>query len=312
MAKKINLFFGGEEFLIQERVDELIKASPEPSLSVEVIDDPAPSLEQLVAALQGQTLFGGGRLVIIKNVDLKNPVWDELVPHLGNAQVIFWVTGANRSSQLSKYVDEHGEVLEFKPFAEWEQAALVDWIKRRVTAAGKKIATETAIELSLICGTGLRSLASEIDKLVTYIGDQAEISAAAVAALASPGQTSVFTLTEAVLAKDLPGALEAYRNLRRNRVEIFPLLSLLVTQYRTMLVLKADGSQVQELSRELGLNPFFVKKCSQPARHFRPAELQSGLEELLAANLKIKSGETEANVIDLLLTSLCTGQVHDT
>jgi DNA polymerase-3 subunit delta len=310
LAKKLHLFWGEEDFLIQERVNELIKAIKDPSVTVETIDEELPTLEKLVAALQGETLFGGGRLVVIKNVDLKNPVWDELVPHLSGAQVVFWVTGANRQSKLWDYVNQYGEVLEFKSFAEWEQAALVDWIQRRVTAAGKKIDTAAAVELAQICGSGLRSLASEIDKLVTYLGDQKEISADAVMALASPGQASVFTLTEAVLNKDLRGALEAYRDLRRNRLDIFPLLSLLVTQYRTMLGFKAGGGQIPELSRALGLNPFFVKKCAPLAQQWQSAELQRAIEELLAANLRIKSGESEANVIDLLLTSLCTGPAH--
>ncbi|HVN67318.1 MAG TPA: hypothetical protein VMT55_03025, partial [Candidatus Sulfotelmatobacter sp.] len=52
-------------------------------------------------------------------------------------------------------------------------------------------------------------------------------------------------------------------------------------------------------------SPYFARKCSEHLHRFSLAELQKALEQLLAASLKLKSGEDQGVSFELLLTGLC-------
>ncbi|MEE8637684.1 MAG: DNA polymerase III subunit delta [Candidatus Margulisiibacteriota bacterium] len=312
MADRIYLFFGEEEFLIQEKVEEFKKSIVNPSWNLEQIDGQEPDQERIVSALQTNPLLGGEKLVIIKHADLKLKEWEDLAPSLeavpSGITVIFWAGAVDKRAKFYKLIDRIGEVCEFKPFAEWEQDQVVSWIVRRARSLGKEIGNPAALSLQEICGNSLFKLASEIDKLITFVGEKRSIGEEDVAALASPGEISNFALSEAVATKDLKKALSAFRILYKNRGDFFQLLSLLATQYRIMLQIKNLAEKnSKKIAQVLGASPYFVRKCMEKTKYFKEEELRGNLELLLDADLRLKSGESLLSTFELLLVSLCGG-----
>lgn len=312
MASQIFLFYGEEDFLIQERIAELKKEISNPSLNIEQIDAETPDLEKLISALQTLSLLMKEKLLIIKNVDLRVPVWDNVVPALkmisSGTRVVFWASTVSKKSKLYQLIDEIGEVYEFNAFAEWEQDQVVSWIVRRVRALGKEISYQTAGMLQEICGNHLRKLASEIDKIITFIGDREKIEREDVLALASPGEMNIFALSNALAEKDLQESLSTFYILYKNKADLFHILPLLATQYRTMLQIKGfSGSSAypQKIAQTLGVSPYFVRKCMEKAKNFSEEELKRNLELLLETDLRLKSGEQPISIFELLLTALC-------
>lgn len=310
LAKQVYLFYGDEDLLIQEKINGLKKSLADSTLNIEQIDGEKPDLERIISALQTQSLLLGNKFIIIKNIDLKLSIWDEVMPALKTialgTTVVFWAQKAGKRSKLYKLIDEIGEVYEFKSFAPWEQDQVVSWIMRRSKELGKGMGRDAAMALQEICGSGLRKLSSEVEKLVTYVGDQPQITAKDVEALASPGQLSVFVLSDAIADKDLKKALSAFRILQRNKIELFPILSLLANRYRIMLVGKSVRDPAR-IAQTLKASPFYVKKCLAKAGKFNQGELKKNLELILETDLKLKSGESQVTTFELLLTSLCGG-----
>lgn len=310
MAKQIYLFYGDEEFLIQERIKQLKQGLPDPCLNIEQLDGAAPELEKIIAALQTQPMLLGDKLLIIKDVDLTLPLWGEIAPALATLwpglTVVFQAKTIDRRTKIFKTLDKLGEVYEFKSFAPWEAEQVVRWIEGRVKRSNKSIDTEAAVELREICGHGLMKLAIEIDKLITYIGDRDRIELADIKQLASPGEVSVFDLSEAVADRDSARALLTWRGLLNNKVEIFPILSLLAKQFRTMLLIKTT-QDTATLARVFNLSPYYLKKCAAKAGNFIAKEMVRALELILETDLKIKNGENQSLVMELLLSSLCHG-----
>ena len=312
MSNNIFLFFGEEGFLIQERINELKKEISDPSLNIETIDADSVPVEDVISALQTQPLLIGQKLIIIKNLDFRSEVASNLVPCLklvpASTRVVFTSITVDKRSKLFKTIDKMGEVYEFKQFADWEQNQVVLWIVRRAASLGKQIDQSTARQLQEICGSSLQKLASEIDKLVTYVGEQKAIKQDDVLALASPGEINTFALARAVAEKNLKQALTAFRIIYKNRQDLFSILSLLATQYKTMLQTKCFpkvGSSSQTIAQNLGANPYFVRKCMEKAANFSHAELRRALALLLETNMKLKSGEQQLTTFELMLTSLC-------
>ena len=312
MANQIYLFFGEEDFLIQEKVEELKKDILNPSLNVEQIDAEEPDKEKIVSALQTNPLLGGEKLVIIKYANLKLDEWDTLVSSLksipSGITVIIWASALDKRSKLYKLLDQIGEVYEFKSFADWEQDQLVAWIMRRVRSLGKEVSHQAALNLQEICGNSLRKLASEIDKLITFVGKEPRITEREVDKLASPGEINTFDLSDAVAEKNLGKALATFRALHKNKTDLFRILSLLATQYRTMLQIKnlpGSRNNYKKIAQTLGARPYFVRKCLEKEKKFTEEELLGNLRLLLNTDLRLKTGESQLSVFELLLTSLC-------
>ncbi len=312
MANQLYLFFGEEDFLIEERIAEMKKGVSNPSMNVEQIDGEEPDLAEIISALQTQPLLTGEKLLIIRNVDLKSKVWDEILPSLKiipqGTTVVFWASSVSRASKLYKLVDDIGEVYEFKSFADWQQDQVISWITRRVSSLGKEIDYEAAEQFQDICGNNLHKLSSEIDKLLTYVGDQRKIKKEDVLALASPGEISEFALSDALMQKNLKKSLAAFQILYKNKADLFRILSLLAANYRTILQIKEFAGfkrNAKKIAETVGANPYFVRKCMEKEKNFEVEELKRNLELILDTDLKLKSGFSRLSTFEFLLTSLC-------
>ncbi|MEA3494140.1 MAG: DNA polymerase III subunit delta [Candidatus Margulisiibacteriota bacterium] len=302
MPSHIYLFHGDEDFIIDQKIKEIKKKISNPSMNIEQLDGDEGNYEKIVSALATQPFFGGEKLIVIENIDLKLKVWAGLIDSLKIASpemiVIFKAVSVSKAARIYKCIDELGEVYEVRAFADWEQDQVISWIIREVNGQGKGVSHQAAVDLQATCGNSLRKLTSEIEKLITYIGDRKNMTGEDVFALASPGLVSSFALLDALGERDLKRSLETFQVLYRNRAPIFPLLSLLASQYRTML-------QITIGDKTIRANPYFIRKCREKAKRFNREELSRNLELLLETGLKLKSGESQLTTIELLFTSLC-------
>jgi DNA polymerase-3 subunit delta len=315
LASQIFLLYGEEDYLIDERINEFKKSVVNPSLNFEQIDGKEPVIENIISAMQTQPLLGGDKMIVIRNLDLKSGTWDELVPSLKmispGTRVVFCASSVSKRSKLYKLIEDLGEVLEFKSFAEWEQDKVISWISRKLRSQGKEIDSSAAELLQEICGSSLRKLDSEIDKLVTFVGNEKTVKKEDVLALASPGEINVFALSNALAEKDLKKSLSAFRILFKNKVDLFRMLSLLATNYRLMLQIKSFSgysTDPRKIAQSLSANPYFVRRCMEKAVNFTKEELEKNLEHLLEAGLMLKSGEKQEPALELLLTALCSSE----
>lgn len=313
MAKQLYLFYGDEEYLSGEKIAALRQNAEKQGANIEQIDGSEADKNVVLNALQTNSLFAANKLVIIDQVDLTEPLWDSLVPALSvfppSISVIFRVVTLSKNSVLRKFIDEHGEMYECKPFAEWESPQVVTWIRKNVSCAGKSIDQSTAEKLQETCGSDLRKLFSEIEKIITFIGDRNEIVEQDVLSLASPSDISVFMLPGALADKNLKDVLEIFHRLYANKADLFSLLSLMANQYRTMLValsLPAKERTPQEIARRMGGSPYFIRKCIEKVAKHNSSTLITYLELILETDLSLKSGAAPLTTMEMLFASLCS------
>lgn len=306
------LFFGEEDFLIDETVGKFKRQIINPDLNLELLDGRSLSPAALSAALRTQPLLGGEKLVIIRDFEVVTEEQEQLISFLKDIspdlKVVFCAAAIDKRSKFYKFIDGAGEVVEFKPYAPWEQDQLTAWIRERVAEQGKKISPGAARVLQEIAGSNLRLLSGEIGKIVTYIGDRAEIAEEDVLSLAAAGEASAFSLMDALRDKDLKKSLALFQVLLKNKEDIFSLMGLMSSQYRLMLQVKSLGGRETDpnrIARLIGGSPYYIRKCSSNLGRFTLAELKQDLARLLAAGQKIKTGELQTTVLELLMADLC-------
>lgn len=321
--KQVYLYYGEEDFLIDEEIKRLKANLIQPStetMNFEKIDGSDEEvISKIINFVNTPSMLSGESLLVVENPGFlkgEKTAEEDMRELEGcirempkGVTLIFSYWGIiDRRKKIYKLINQVGEIREFKPFAEWEQEKLLSWIVSKVKLQKKSIGSHAARLLMETSGRNLRALSGEIEKLVTYIGEKAWIEEQDVRALASTGSIEVFALLSALRGKDLQGALHSVNKLLKNKEEPVRLLSLLATQYRMLLQVKsleAEGRNFYEIAEILSANPYFVRKCGEGTKNFSIPELIRDLEFLYNVDLKLKRGNPPGLTLELLITELC-------
>ncbi len=331
MKGNLYLFYGEEDFLIEEEIGKLkgeLGISSSGFSGIERIDGEEGNFDSIISSVMTPTMLGGQRLIVVKDFKGLKPSKSqnaetktggglpEFLNCLRNippgATLVFYSAGSvDKRRKLYKVIEEIGVVREFKLFSDWEQEKLLSWIVSRVKLFGKKIGSHAARLLVEISGKNLRSLAKEIEKLTTYVGEGEWIEEKDVRLLASSGQINAFFLADAVRRKDETAALNALRQLIKDREPPVRLLGFLAREIRMLLQirsLKDEGLSVWQMADRLHANQYFVKKCAEFIHNFTVTELKKDIELLHHADVKLKTGLLPPElVLEMLILDICKG-----
>lgn len=207
------------------------------------------------------------------------------------------------SSPLLKAAQEHGQVLKATlP----KGAALENWIKKRVQGSGVKISGEAVKLLADFIGNQLRLLASELDKLATYVGAGNTIEAEHVRRLTAEVQVGrVFDLTDALARRNRTQALDLLHDLLADGQHPLALLPTITAQVRNLLLVKelaAGGLRAAQIASAIGAPPFMVEKTMRNIGKFSTSQLENTYRQLLDTDAALKRSRlTPEMALDLLI-----------
>ena len=68
MANQLQLIYGDERFLVEEKLSAFKRSVDDPSLNLEILEGEKVTPAALSSALQTQTLLGGDKVVIVRDV----------------------------------------------------------------------------------------------------------------------------------------------------------------------------------------------------------------------------------------------------
>lgn len=191
-------------------------------------------------------------------------------------------------------------------FAKPTGAQLTDWVTRRARAQQRRITPEAARMLVDSLGNDLRMLASEIDKLGTYVGEGGEISAEDVRTLTPVGrELDAFELTDALARNDRSAALTILHRLLEQGEAPLRIVGLVAYQTRSLMQVKLlsdRGMPAHQIASAAGIAPFVVEKSLRLARRFTFAQLEAAHRNLLEIDTSLKrSRMTPELALDLLV-----------
>jgi len=253
------LLTGQEQELKRELLGQVRReaeaASQYDSPSWEVLDGPSATAREVLARAQTAALFGGARVVVIREADRiptsRKRKGDEAeeddgeegerkpdeqrkmataVGSLPAGVAVVLVTGEGRDRRkpdvvaaLRNAIAKHGLVIECPAMKGGEAAA---WAIARAKALGKKLEPAAARKLvEQKVGSGLAELESEVEKLALFVGDRERITAAEVEEV-TPRllEEDVFRMLDAVSGKKPGHAVGVLRGLLGERRAAPPLI----------------------------------------------------------------------------------------
>lgn len=214
VPSNVYLVFGEDEFLVEEMLATLLAKlrtaiGDEPA--VESIDCEEGKVDDVLAEIVSPSLFAANKITVLKHLkfgkqrklisEIEKCVSEGLVP----GHVLVLVTrDVDKRLKLVKTVNKMGGLMEVP---DMDAEARERWILRRFKDLGKSANRDVA-QLILDLKDDLRSMGSEIDKVVTYVGEAPEVTVADIeAAVGRSKHEKVYELTRAVITRDSAAAL---------------------------------------------------------------------------------------------------------
>ncbi len=219
--------------------------------------------------------------------------------------VVFVAEELPRTHPLVAAAQMHGEQ---RAFAAPTGPALDAWIARRVRDEGAAIAPDALRQLASLTTGDLRVLASEIDKLATYVGPKGTIDLQAIGRLVPDSrEAKIFELTDALARGERAAALNLAHTLIDEGGAPLMLLALIARQARVLTQVKdlaARGVRPPEIASAAGIAPFLVERTTAQARRLSFAQLEAAQRACLEADTALKrSRMTPDLALDLLIAA---------
>ena len=312
------LFFGEEEFLIQEALDLIIDAVVEPGNrdfnfnSLYCKDTSAADIVNLPQTLPFMT---EKRLVIAKELDaLKAADLEELVPYLKDPSpstclVLVSNQGRYEKKAVVSAVEAHGAAVRFYPLLDRE---VVGWIETRAKSLGVTIQHDAAQYLWQTIGNDLQKIKNELEKVKIYLKDRKAITFDDVKAVVGDfREYSSFDLAAALGQKNTEKALLILSRLLQEGEAPVGLLGSIAWNFRRLLqakALEAAGMGADEIMKKMRPPVIFhqVAQFKNQMKNYGLDELREAFSVMLAADRALKSSGLHGKlVLERMILRLC-------
>jgi len=253
--------------------------------------------------------------------------------------LIFTVEVVDKRKKLYKIIEEMGVVLHFGEVkGEVSRKENLQRESQKLLASlGKKMSSSAWIALGRKTGFDLRRSMSELEKLISFVGERGTIEEKDVEeAVGRTKEDDIFALTNALGAKNQLAALDALKNLLDQGTHHLIILSMIVREIRLMLQARIlmDSGKLPKFNQKMDFNlfqkvvyPTFGKlnasagKCKwlifsekpypvyitmRKCLNFNYSRLVGLLDELLEIDIAFKSTPTDPQVLlEIFLIKAC-------
>lgn len=216
----------------------------------------------------------------------------------------FFEESAAKNKKIFKLIDKKGETVACD--ADRDQD-VITWLEKGFRQAGKKAGRGVLQLLVDRVGTDYDKLHTEYEKILGFVGDAPEVTAADIRAIASEDvESKIFDMLGAMGRKNVKKVLEKYHDLLVNRVAPLFILAMLRSQFRLLLQtaeIRNKGFSTQETARVLGKRDFMIRNAEDYLRGgFKMKDVRDILEAISETDKQIKQGEINDQLgVELLL-----------
>ncbi len=315
------LLLGEETWLADEALGKLLREllpESERDLNLDVLDAGEAPVQDIIAKCDTFPFFGARRVVVVRmrdERDFRTGGLEALAAYVEQAPppstLIVVAEKLDRRRRLFTALQRIARII---PCRRMDPEELPRWVRTRVAAAGKTIVPEAAEGLVMLVGGNLRELATEIDKLVAYVGARRTIGVADVREVTSHvAEATVFELMDAVGLRQTERALRLLQVVLAEESPV-KVLFMLSDQIRMLLRTKALEGRARtprrpsrdEIRDALGTRAFLYERYRAQVAAFGRLDVAQILGLLMEADTEIKTGAKPPRLaLETLVVGLC-------
>lgn len=264
-------------------------------------------------AVKSGSLFGGVKLIVVKNVfsdkTVSDRVGDLIKTHnlLKEKDVVLLFVENQEEKELAKnkafFNLLSGKDSVVRNIGYLQGANLTKWIKNEFALRKCSIEQDAIRELTMVAGNESWSLVNEIEKLCNFriagVIKKEDVSLLGF----KKTDLNIFDFVDAIAGKNKAGAYEIlFKEIKSGR-DPYYLLTMIVYGFRGLLSVKdlSDrGMSLDSIVKKSRLHPFVARKTYQSAGKFKLDEIKNIYRNLLDVDTKSKEGAL--NLTDSLFT----------
>ena len=317
-------FLQGEEtFFIDNIIDHIEKLALEESqksFNQYVLYGKETSFEQVISTARKFPMMGERQIILVKEAQemkgwLKEQDQALFLNYLENpmpSTVLAFAYKYKTLDKRTKLGKSIGKLTVSVLSKSLYDNQIPGWINGYVKAVDATITDGASMLLTENIGNNLQRLANEVDKLLLNVSDDKKIDEGLVHKYVGISKEyNTFELQKAIGARNTEKALRIVKFFSENPKNnpLILVLFSLYTYFSKLLLLHEAGTQDQnQLSRVIGVNPFFVKEYLIAARNYNLPMVLRNLDYLYQADLHSKGidsiGKKEKEVLTELMYKL--------
>jgi DNA polymerase III subunit delta len=298
----LHIIIGDEELLVARAVATAVAAARAEETDLAATESDAAAGEYAAAemipgdllAAVSPSLFGGRRVVVIRDVhdarkDLAAALLDYSMAPEPDVVLVMTHAGGIKGKALADGLRDAGAVV-VTAAKITRHRDRVEFVRAEIRRLGGRCGEEAAEALLAAVGNDLRELAAACSQLVA--DTDGSIDAAAVSRYyRGRAEVSGFTVADAAMVGDLPGALEALRWAINVGVDPVPIADALADGVRTIArVATAGRGSSYQLASSLGMPPWKVERAQRQGRGWTAEGLARAMKVAAECNAAVKGG----------------------
>jgi DNA polymerase-3 subunit delta len=209
---------------------------------------------------------------------------------------------------FQKFGNEKPPVIFLKEFGLPHEKALPEWIQQRAQKYGGRIDRPAAMELGNCVGIQLRLLDQELQKLITYANGRPVTTQDVKLLVPYVQEANIWDIVDAIGQKDTKRALTNAQQILQDDPGKAIYLHTMITRQIRLLTQVAEllrlGKDSGEIQKTLGMTSYVYGKLSQQARNFTVPRLEKAYDQLLEADVAMKTGANQTLTLNLLIVDL--------
>lgn len=303
----IYLLYGTQNYLIDEKIKEIIKENKIDKYNIEQFDLENNSIREIIDSSNTLSLFADKKILIIDNsfiftgstkkIDEKDILLlDNYLDNINDNTIIIFKVNNEKLDSRKKIVTKIKKVAKIIEFNK-----LLD-----INSKIKELFEPCKIDNNTIkyfidrVGTDMELISKEIEKIKTYKDQDKNINENDITNLTNKNiNTDIFYLLDNILNNNKEKAIESYNEMIKIGEEPIKILVMLANQFRLIYQVKElskKGYREYDIMDILDQKQFTIKKAVERISKYKDTELLKYINDLAELDINIKSGLIDKNI----------------
>lgn len=287
------LIVGDEELLVARAIAETVDATRAADPGADIRQHDASALNPgEVAEMLSPSLFGGRRLLVVNAAqDARKDLAAALLSYATNPDpdisLVLAHAGGAKGKALAEGIRSAGATV--VPAGKLTRHRdRIEFVRAEIRRLGGRATEDAAEALLAAVGNDLRELAAACSQLIA--DTDGRIGAETVARYyRGRAEVSGFTVADAVLVGDVPGALEALRWALHVGVDPVPIADAIADGVRTVGRVAAAGrGSPYQLASSLGMPAWKIERAQRQSRGWTAEALTTAMRAAADCNAAVK------------------------
>ena len=289
----IYVFLGNEISILKSKINEIINKLNISNIIKYEYDE--TNIIDILNELNYVDLFNEKKLIIVNNFTFKGikekeeKILSNYINNMSDNVLILKCKDENLDSRKSiiKLLKEKCKVEELKKL---DYKSLHDLVTKIFKENGINVTYNQVKKILEMTENNTDITLLEVNKLLMYIDDKKLTDEIIDKVVSTSNEKEMFRLNDAVMNKDIAKIFESYKIILSSGVDSIAIIDFLSKQFRTLYQVKilSKSKNPDLISKELGINPYVIKKMYDIMNNFKEEEIINIMYKLSDMDIDIK------------------------